>query len=68
MVEKRQVDFKKFASPSGSKMYLLKIVFYITLLGGLIYLVKSKSHKATNSIEGSPNEIKNITIDTLIIN
>jgi len=64
MEEKRQVDFKKFASPSGSRMYLLKIVFYVTLLGGLIYLVKSKSHKETKTMENSSNEIQNITIDT----
>lgn len=64
MEEKRQVDFKKFASPSGSKMYLLKIVFYVTLLGGLIYLVKSKSNKETKAIENFSNDIQNISIDT----
>ena len=42
MEEKKQIDFKKFTSPSSSKMYLLKIAFYIIVLGGLIYLMKSK--------------------------
>ena len=67
MEEKRQIDFKKFASPSGSKMYLLKIVFYVVLLGGLIYLAKSKSNPETKTIDDSSNEIKNISIDTSIV-
>ena len=62
MEEKRPVDFKKFASPSASKMYLLKIVFYVTLLGGLIYLVKSKA--STKPSEELSGEIQNIRIDT----
>ena len=65
MEEKRQIDFKKFASPSGSKMYLLKIVFYVVLLGGLIYL--AKSNPETKTIDDSSNEIKNISIDTSIV-
>ena len=67
MEEKRQIDFKKFASPSGSKMYLLKIVFYVVLLGGLIYLAKSKSTPETKTIDDSSNEIQHISIDTSIV-
>jgi len=64
MEEKRQIDFKKFTSPSSSKMYLLKIAFYVILLGGLIYLMKSKSSIEPKVTEPLPNRIQNITIDT----
>ena len=64
MEEKKQIDFKKFTSPSSSEMYLLKIAFYIILLGGLIYLMKSKFNPKTKTIDDSTNEIQNITIDT----
>jgi len=67
MEKKRQIDFKKFASPSGSKIYLLKIVFYVVLLGGLIYLAKSKSTPETKTIDDSSNEIQHISIDTSIV-
>ena len=64
MGEKRQIDFKKFTSPSSSKMYLLKIAFYIIVLGGLIYLMKSKSSIKPKVTEPLPNTIQNTTIDT----
>jgi len=64
MEEKRQIDFKKFTSPPSSKMYLLKIAFYVILIGGLIYLMKSKSSIEPKVTEPLPNTIQNITIDT----
>jgi len=65
MEEKKTVDFKKYTSPSGSKMYLLKILFYAIVLGGLIYYMKSQ----TISTSETPlnNSIQNISIDSSFI-
>ena len=66
MEEKKTVDFKKYTSPSGSKMYLLKVLFYVIVLAGLIYYMKSQT-VLENEIQ-SNTSIENLSIDTTTLN
>jgi preprotein translocase subunit YajC len=58
----RKIDFKKYTSSPVSKMYLLRIVFYIVLLVVVLSIFFSQrpdKHQPTKSIE----TIENVTID-----
>lgn len=45
MEEERKIDFKRHASPPASKKYILKIIFYVIFLGGLVYMIISQTNK-----------------------
>lgn len=58
------MDFKKYTSPPVSKWYLVRIVFYIILLTGLVVLFfyqKNKQEVNPEKIESIDN--MNITIE-----
>lgn len=64
MESNRKMDFKKYTSPPVSKWYLVRIVFYIILLTGLIVLFfyqKNKQEVNPEKIESIDN--MNITIE-----
>ena len=50
------MDFKKYTSPPVSKWYLVRIVFYIILLTGLIILFFYQKNKQ----EVNPEKIESI--------
>lgn len=51
MEDERKVDFKKYVSAPVSKWYLARIIFYIVLLTGLLYLFFSQNNKKTADID-----------------
>ena len=51
MKEASKINLKKHTSPPASKMYLLKIVFYILFLGTLLYLVFAKTQSPQSAVE-----------------
>lgn len=60
------LDFKKFTSPSGSKMYMFKILFYVIVIGGLLYLLKVQASNKKETKSNSQNEITNVSVDTTL--
>jgi hypothetical protein len=56
MEDQRKVDFKKYISKPVSNWYLVRIVFYIVLLSGLLYIFFSRNEKSNFEVE----EIKSI--------
>lgn len=63
MEDQRKVDFKKYISKPVSKWYLARIVFYVVLLGGLLYLFFSQYGKKSVNVD----EIKSIDKVTITI-
>ena len=51
MEDQRKVDFKKYISKPVSKWYLARIIFYIVLLTGLLYLFFSQNGKKNVDIK-----------------
>ncbi len=64
MDDQRKVDFKKYLSKPVSKWYLARILFYIVLLTGLLYLFFSQNGKKTIDIKKIKRIDKvNVTIE-----
>ena len=38
MDKERKIDLKKYTSKPVSKFYLIRVIFYVVILGALIYL------------------------------
>ncbi len=62
MKEERKIDFKRHTSPPVSKMYLLKVVFYVLMLGVLSYFLFKLSSKKQRIKPEEIKEISNIQI------
>ena len=61
MEDQRKVDFKKYISKPVSKWYLARIVFYIVLLTGLLYIFFSQNGKKNVDVK-DVKEIDKVTI------
>lgn len=63
MKEERNIDFKRHTSPPVSKMYLLKIVFYVVMLSVMLYFMFRNDSKSVKTQEKEIREIHNITVE-----
>lgn len=63
MEDKPKIDFKQHAVKRVSRLYMLKIFFYILLLAGiLIYYFSQSGNKDEKKEVEDVKEIRNITI------
>jgi len=62
MKKERKIDFKRYTSPPVSKMYLLKIIFYVFLLAVLSYFLFKKKGSTPKVQEKEITEIHHITL------
>tara|TARA_R110002072_G_scaffold172042_3_gene325839 strand:- start:816 stop:1001 length:186 start_codon:yes stop_codon:yes gene_type:complete len=58
MEERTKFDFKRHTSPSASRKYIVKVLFYVLFLGALLYLIFSQTKKNNSK----PIEIDGATI------
>lgn len=67
MEDKPKIDLKQHASKRVSRLYMLKIFFYILLLAGILvyYFSQSGDKDVKKEVENVKDvkEIKNITIE-----
>ena len=62
MREERNIDFKRHTSPPVSKMYLLKIIFYVVLLSVVAYIILKGNDKTPSIQDKEITEIHHITL------
>ena len=64
MDDKPKIDLKQHVAKRVSRMYMLKIIFYILLLTGiLIYYFNHNENKAEKKEVNDVKQINNITIE-----
>lgn len=63
MTEERNIDLKRHTSPPFSRMYLLKIVFYMVLLSILFICLHNRGDRNPSIQEKEITEIHHVTLD-----
>jgi hypothetical protein len=63
MMEERKIDLKRHTSPPVSRIYILKIVFYVVLLSILSIYLHNKGDRNPSIQEKEITEIHHIVLD-----
>ncbi len=63
MDDEREIDLKRFVPRKASRVYFLRILFYIVFLFAILLFIWFKLNKDTSELENLPEEIHGVEVE-----
>lgn len=63
MDDEREIDLKRFVPRKASRVYFLRILFYIVFLCAILLFIWFKLNKDSSELENLPAEIHGVEVE-----